>query len=432
MLARYDGKCPGCGDEVIANETEIVNDDGQWVCLSCADVDDDQPTWVGDGAAEDVRDAASFHRFKQVVGTVPVEDDAFAVLASDAGESVKPRKRASKKPTPHADLHADRYERYTLVGPDGKKVVVSRASTVIKALADTYNLNQWKQACVLRGAARRPDLATLLLSLNPDDFADKARIKALVKDAEEAGGSKTSANLGTAVHAFCEKVDTDPGFLYTDIPAAHRADVVAYIAAMHKAGIGVIPDMVERTTMTPEWGGIGGTFDRIYRLADGRYVIADLKTGKVGYDPPEMYGQFAVYQDGVMRSGVYDRKGPDGKFPGTWTKPDFDVDRDLAIIVHLPAGQGKCVLHEADLSLGRKHLDRCARIRAERREKHYLKAYAPGPTTVPGDHVERWAATLQASPDVDTARMTWQIIVACGLATDELRSLAGAVATRFK
>ena len=364
--------------------------------------------------------------------TVSEADAAFALLATeDEKPAAKPRKRAPEKSTPHTDLHADRYDRYTLIAPDGKPVVVSRASTVIKALADTYNLSQWKQACVLRGVAARPDLSVLAASLDPSRHADKARMRKLVKEAEEAGGSKSAANVGTAVHAFCEALDTGaPDSLI--VPRPYRADVAAYVATLRREGISILPDMVERTTMTTNWDGVGGTFDRIYRTVDGRHVIGDLKTGKVGYDPPEMYGQFAVYQDGVQQNGVYDRKGEDGRFPGTWTALDFDVDRDEALIVHLEAGKGTCVLYRADLGVGRRHLDRCARIRAERRERHTLRPYTMPDYEFPREiERERWCAALEHAESKDAADLLWRILSNMDLVDDDVKSLASEVSGRL-
>jgi hypothetical protein len=436
MEAKYDGRCPACEGDIIAGVTVIErNEDGEWTC--CEGGADDGPSGAYDGVTDDLRDAAALHRFKQAIGRGAFDDTvgdkrersdaAFEAYAGQVGRDV-PRP-AVKAP----GLHDDKYDRYTLVAPNGKRVTVSRASTVIKAFADTYSLNMWKQSRVLLGAAVRPDLSVLASSLNEANHADKAKLKALVREAEEAGGSKTSANLGTAVHAFCEALDTGAPGALAAVPAAHRRDVAAYVAALYQAGVSILPDMVERTTMTTSWGGVGGTFDRIYRLHDGRHVIGDLKTGKVGYDPAEMYGQFAVYQDGVQENGVYDRKDEDGRYPGTWTRPDFDVDRDAALIVHLPVGKGTCVLYEADLSLGRLHLDRCARIREERREKHSLRQYvAPEYEPAVYDAARTgWAAALGSATSREAAATVWAILSALGLVDDDVKSLANEVTTRL-
>jgi hypothetical protein len=429
MEAKYDGRCPACKGDIIGGVTVIeCNDDGEWTCCE----GDDNPRGTAfDHAEALLSNAARRATDAETTGTDSlaardaVVADAFDSYVAGLGDA--PAKRAVKAP----GLHDDKYDRYTLVAPNGKRVTVSRASTVIKALADTYNLNMWKQARVLLGAAVRPDLSVLASSLNESDHRDKAKLKALVKEAEEAGGSKTSANLGTAVHAFCEAVDTQTPGALAAVPKAHRRDVAAYVATLYRSGVSVVPDMVERTTMTSGWGGVGGTFDRIYRLHDGRYVIGDLKTGKVGYDPVEMYGQFAVYQDGVRENGVYDRKDEDGRYPGTWTRPDFVVDRDLALIVHLPVGKGQCTLYEADLSLGRTHLDRCARIRAERREKHPLSGYTAS-TDLPYDITrEHWGRLLEGATSREAAATVWAILAALDMIDDEMITLASEVAARL-
>lgn len=39
FLARYDSRCPECGDQIVADVDEIVMDDGDAIHADCADVD---------------------------------------------------------------------------------------------------------------------------------------------------------------------------------------------------------------------------------------------------------------------------------------------------------------------------------------------------------------------------------------------------------
>lgn len=41
FLARYDSRCPECGDEIVGDLDEIVMEDGVAVHEGCADVDDE-------------------------------------------------------------------------------------------------------------------------------------------------------------------------------------------------------------------------------------------------------------------------------------------------------------------------------------------------------------------------------------------------------
>lgn len=86
--------------------------------------------------------------------------------------------------------------------------------------------------------------------------------------------SLEATTLGTAVHAACEIVDKNPR---AAVPPAFALYVNAYREWRDREVEKVLG--VESTVFHPKHG-YAGTLDRLYRLKDGRVVVADLKTGR--------------------------------------------------------------------------------------------------------------------------------------------------------
>src|SRR5207253_924659 len=100
----------------------------------------------------------------------------------------------------------DRYGRYLLPVPgQDKPVAHTRATTISRTTADTYNLEQWGRRMLLQAASKRPDLVALAASLDPE--SDKKRFNELADAAQEAAAAGAAANYGTAMHAFTAQVD---------------------------------------------------------------------------------------------------------------------------------------------------------------------------------------------------------------------------------
>jgi hypothetical protein len=88
--------------------------------------------------------------------------------------------------------------------------------------------------------------------------------------------------------------------------------------------------------------------------------ISDLKTGSISY-PNKIAMQLAVYAHGLP----YD---PATATRGTWG----DVNQEKGIIVHLPAGSGKCELHFVDIKQGWKGIELAMKVRTFRDSKKSL------------------------------------------------------------
>lgn len=229
----------------------------------------------------------------------------------------------------------DRWGRYLLPDPEtGKERAWTRATTLASTLADTYGLTQWQMRMVAKGLGMRPDLLALAAAAHVDD---KQTLNRVANDAKEAAGSSAGANSGTALHSFTEAVDRGEE---PNVPEPWKADVEAYRAALTEHGITVHPDWIERITVVPRFG-VAGTFDRIVTLADGRRVIADVKTGKdLSYSWSEIAIQLALYANATHMWNV-DR----------WEKMPV-VDPSEALVLWVPVGKGVCELHTVDTVAG--------------------------------------------------------------------------------
>lgn len=427
MEAKYDGWCDACQSDIHEGDEIVSNDDGGWVHRECGPeedgpADDIMDRLMGkvdyDRDAEEIRDDLAERRelVRRAAGYVPDPVDPESAVpppSNPAGQVALPGGdlvRPGPEPTVPAqpEVKRDRYGRYVLKHPTKNlRGALSRCTTVVKASADTYALGEWQKGNVARGLSRRPDLLAMAASMGPGD----RRLKKLVADAEEAGGGSEAANLGTALHGFTEAIDR--GGRLADVPDDHRDDVIAYRRETVRQRLTIVPEAIERVTMTSRWDGVAGTFDRIYRLDDGTYVIGDLKTGKVGYDPKEMFAQLAVYAEGVNEVGVYDVAAE------CWERFPFEVRTDLGLIVHLPAGEAECTVYLADLEVGRHHVEFCAAVRQHRKLKHPLPVLETSARTE-----DEWAGLIATASDRSTLAMVGRLINDDGAMTDRLREAA--------
>ncbi|MEO3922985.1 PD-(D/E)XK nuclease family protein [Micromonosporaceae bacterium B7E4] len=238
----------------------------------------------------------------------------------------------------------DRWGRPLIVPPEGGTAVAyTRCTTYVGALEDRYNLGLWEQRMVALGLADRPDLI-LSVGAHRDD---KRKLDDICADAKEAAKAHAAATTGTAVHKLVERLDL--GQPVGTVPDAYRADLAAY----ETATACLEPVAVERFVVLDDLR-IGGTPDRVVRF-EGRHFIADLKTGSVEFGAGKIAMQLAVYS----RSVHYDHE--------TRTRePLPGVDQDRAIVIHLPAGSGRCELKWIDIAAGWEAVSLATQVRAWR------------------------------------------------------------------
>jgi len=281
----------------------------------------------------------------------------------------------------------DRYGRYMVLPPNGKKPVgYTRATTVAKALDDTSSLMQWGERMTALGLAARPDLLALVSTAGDD----KQALNKLCERAKEAGGATARRDLGTALHSMIEQAYTDPAYV---APEAFRGDVHAVRAALTGAGFTVAEGLHERMCVLDRHQ-IAGTFDLVLER-DGQRYCADIKTGaSISYGALAFAVQLAVYANadalytqGVAKDGSQDTREP---MPA--------LSRDMAFIIHVEPGSGVCMLHKLDIATGAEALETAMAVRGWRSRKGLLVPCAPPSRTGHGEDVP--APSGEHSPGV--------------------------------
>jgi hypothetical protein len=281
-------------------------------------------------------------------------------------------------PTSRPEPKRDRWGRYLLPDPvTGKERAWTRATTFAKTISDMYGLGKWQERMVAFGVANRPDLYALAASTKIDD---KAKFDRICEDAKEAAKASSGANLGTALHAFTEQIDTGQEVV---VPAPWDKDVEAYKAAITHARITMHAGWIERIVVFPEYG-IAGTLDRIIGHPDWPASrIADVKTGKtLDYSWGEIAVQLAIYANSRH----------------AWN-PDTNrydlmpaIDQSTALVMHLPVGQGRCDLYDVDIAAGLEALQLCADVRDWRARKNIAVPHASNFPAAPPSLLELIAA----------------------------------------
>ena len=263
------------------------------------------------------------------------------------------------------DIPRDRWGR-PLIEPigGGDPVPYTRVSTLAKALDDKTALTAWKCRQTAIGMSARTDLVAKARALDP---FDRRGLDEVVEEALAAAASDRAANVGTALHAFSEKIDaghapgdlvemTDPLFL----------DLVAYQQAtahltMEAAELFVICDELKAA----------GSFDRLVNLPGYGLVVADLKTGQ--HEPNYPHGvaqQIAIYAHGTLYGQQQGRIA---------ALADIGVRTDVGLLIHLPSERGTCDLYVIDLNHGWALAQTAVAVRAAYTTKPLTKLPAPAP-----------------------------------------------------
>jgi len=221
-----------------------------------------------------------------------------------------------------------------MISPPGrgtKRVAYRRTTTFVGCLDDMNGLMKWKARQVAYGMGQRRDLVLAAAAADP---TDKKTLHQVAEKASEAALSSAGATTGTALHSLTERIDR--GQPLGQVPAEYEADLQAYREAT--AGIEWLG--IECFRVHDDWQ-IAGTADRIGRNANGRLMVYDIKTGSIDY-PHKMAMQLAMYARMTPYDIATDTRGT----------VEADLDVNTGIIIHLPAGQGRCDLYEIDLGKG--------------------------------------------------------------------------------
>jgi hypothetical protein len=317
----------------------------------------------------------------------------------------------------------DRYGRYLLPpldNPKGKDAAYTRATTFAKSISDTFALGQWGNRMAVKGLALRPDLYALAAAT---PLEDKDTLNRIAEDAKTAAGSKSSAGLGTALHAFTEAIDRGET---PHVPAPWDKDVVAYQQLSAEVGLTYQAAHIERIVAVPAFQ-VAGTFDRIaclskpltaerpgresVHLPAGSWVVADLKTGRdLSYGWNEIAIQLALY---AHAAGIWNAVDE------AWEQMP-PVDQRVALVIHLPVEKAKATLYAVDIEAGWEAAELCERVRAWRKQRSLAGAVAANEEPVAPPTYEARIGAARSKEDLSAV---WRDAYGKGEWTSELEKL---------
>lgn len=255
-------------------------------------------------------------------------------------------------------LERDRWGRPKLVPRGGgEKVAYTRASTLAGYLSDSTSLHRWELGLLAKGLADREDLTAMVAGLEPmtgerkHDDPIKRKLSGIIDLALEVGGNHVRANYGTAVHSFCEPGNDQP------IPERMKADVESF----RRLDLNCVAaeQFVANDTFLS-----AGSFDMLVDLPGVGIVVGDIKTGQI--KPCDVAVQLAVYAGGEVYDPETNQRSP---------LPD-GLNRDVGLLVHMPAGEGKTDLYLVDLIAGRQAAQVAAWVRDWRKRDDLLTSHA--------------------------------------------------------
>ncbi len=287
---------------------------------------------------------------------------------------------ARKDPT--ALVARDQWGRYLIPDPDtGVEKAWTRVTTLVDALEDKHGLNKWDQRNIVWGIGHDEGLYARAAAASKDDKDD---LGSIAWAAMQAAGSKKGANLGTALHRFAERIDLGE-MTAADVPAAWRKDMVAYAKAMAAGGVTIVPEWTERIVVFPALS-CAGTMDRLVKWMD-LLAVGDIKSGRIDLGILKIAMQLACYANATH---WYD---PVERVLHEITDP---IRKDVAVIAHLPAGEGVCTLHGVDIAVGLEGAQEAYKVREDLRKRKGLSFVIASSLTAPEATP---AAPPQAAPE---------------------------------
>lgn len=407
--ANYAGECSGCGDGIYEGDRIRSDGRGRYEGECCEHVDDELLPVSGPAVQE-------------LCGIEPVaapEEDEFADPTTPqpklnvSGQPEAPRDYLGRYAIRDAGTGEFRFFK------NGNVQGITRVTTFNKAASDSKAINDWNRRNIVIGAALRGDLVIKARGLTHD--AHREELDRLANEFETAAGSKVASSIGTDVHEITERIDA--GVLWVeDAPVQYRDQLRLYETVLQEAGFEPVPGMIERVTMVTEYGGVAGTFDRVYyHRPSGTYVVGDVKTGKsMKLAMDETQCQEWLYAHGINQNGVYDINTKqwcppgsygDSEVTGPWQVPT--VREDVGLIIHMPVqgpDAGKVILLKTDLVAGKAYAELCGSVRDWSKGKVVPWTWEPeAAVEAPQEPVaERaWYLEFAAVTNSEEARQLW-------------------------
>ena len=299
---------------------------------------------------------------------------------------------------PAKTIERDRFGRPLILqqnGTDaGKRIPYTRVTTVAGSTDSKDGLITWKSRLTAIGLTKRRDLYTAIASTDPDD---KRTLNRLANEAAEAAGATAAATTGTALHVFTERLDR--GEPLGDVPEEYKADIEAYKDATKDWEMLHIEQFLVSHSLKT-----AGTTDRVVRIGDEVY-IADLKTGSSVAFPHAWAIQLAIYSRSLRWDEANEHTIP-------WDTPP---SQEKGIVIHLPAGTGKCDLYWVDLEAGWEAARLAFRVREWRARRDLLTPYeqdttpAPEPKPDPTPDTGDWLLdTINNAESETTLNLLWR------------------------
>lgn len=229
----------------------------------------------------------------------------------------------------------------------------TRTTTFIDCLDDKSQIADWKLRLLMEGIHRRPNFMEEYLAIEDPLNAGKGQVNKLAQRALQVAGIEDKADVGSAIHKVSE--DLDAGKPIGWVPPEFEKDIAAYVQAVTEAGLKIVG--IENFAVLDEYK-VAGTFDRLV-WHEGKLKIADIKTGRIDFGLGKIAMQLAAYS----RMKAYD--------PVSYKRSLINVrgvlpDPDEGLIIHLPAGEGKCDIVPVDIAKGWEGLGLAYEVRSWR------------------------------------------------------------------
>jgi hypothetical protein len=217
-------------------------------------------------------------------------------------------------------------------------------------------------------------------------------LDALCSIARDKAGENQKSGWGTIIHWFTECIDNDEDWQELDPPEDVEKACKSLGMGLDEVFEEAEDDLIAYEHATQELETIlneqfvvcdeikaAGSADRIsLHRPTSRNVVVDLKTGRIDFNALKFAMQFAIY----ARSDIYEW---DEELQEWTRKPLPYVDRERALLIHLPKGKGTCTLYWVDITKGWEAIQFAMQLKKIRLDsKKWLRDVSlPEPVPVP-------------------------------------------------